>query len=100
MGVAFKSGRIGYAKLTLHPLPSTISWICPSVYSGTDIISVARVSEEPFFLSVAVVGFLEQFVNVSESDGQALLEIGVISGTLQRDLVLQLLLIPGTAQGA
>lgn len=48
---------------------------------------------------MAVVGFLEQFVNVTESDGQALLEIGVISGTLQRDLTLELLLVAGTALG-
>ena len=46
-----------------------------------------------------VVGFLSQSVVVSEDQGPARLEIGVISGALQRDLALQLTLTDISAQG-
>ena len=48
---------------------------------------------------MAVIGFLAVSVNVSEDAGQAILEIGIISGILQRDVSLELVLINGSASG-
>ena len=48
---------------------------------------------------VVVVGFLQQFVNVSEGDGEVTLQVGVISGTLQRSISLEFQLVDGSAMG-
>lgn len=46
-----------------------------------------------------VVGFLSQSVVATENQSQATLEVGVISGALQRDLALQLTLRDNSALG-
>lgn len=49
--------------------------------------------------AVAEVGFLREFISVNESDQQAIVEIGVTSGILERDVTLHLQLTSETAQG-
>ena len=48
-------------------------------------------------IAAAVVGFVEQFITVIEGDLQAVLEVAILSGSLQRDLVLNLTLNDGSA---
>lgn len=48
---------------------------------------------------MAVIGFLTLSVDVSENAEQAFLEIGIISGILQRDLSLEIVLVNGSAFG-
>lgn len=48
---------------------------------------------------MVVVGFLQQFVNVSEGDGAVMLQVGVISGALEGSISLGFQLVDGTAVG-
>lgn len=43
---------------------------------------------ESFPLAAVVIGFLNPPVNVTETDGAVLIEVGILSGVLQRNVVI------------
>ena len=49
--------------------------------------------------AAAVIGFIGQPYNANESDGEVFVELGVIEGMLQREVLVQLMLAPGSALG-
>ena len=61
-----------------------------------NLISIPNLNYS-YLIAAAVVGFVEQFITVIEGDLQAVLEVAILSGSLQRDLVLNLTLNDGSA---
>ena len=42
------------------------------------------------FYAAVVIGFLNPLINVTETDGGVFIEVGILSGVLQRNVVIHL----------